>query len=747
VSSLDAALRYAALGWAVLPLHSLRNGRCTCGKSPCGPENRTAGKHPATELVRHGVHDATKDPARIREWFARMPHANVGIATGEPSGFDVLDVDPRNGSDDTLADIIRMHGALPDTAMQLTGGGGYHYLFRHTGGRLKSPGRGLDVKSTGGYIIAEPSIHATGGTYAWEGSADPTDGFPIAEPPAWLVAPAPVRTAGPSLGGAGYLDPQRILDLRAALAHLDSADYATWISVGQALHSTAAPEAFEIWDTWSQSAANYDGTTDAKWRTFRADGPLHVESIFVWARDAGWNGDAPRVPVPAADVLPFTAPDNATPGHLLSLPGALGVVVDLANRSAPKPQPQFAVQAALALGCAVLGRRFKTTRDNWPSLYFVNVGKSASGKEHARTVVDAVLTAAQLGHLIGPGGYTSDGAVFSAAINQPCHLAIIDELGAMLGNARATNNYQKRQAIDALTQAWGVLHGSLRPLGYSTMTLTVQQRQELASRVIHRPAISLLGMTTPRTFYGALNEQAIEGGFLNRLLVVESHTGRQLSRPAEPLEVPDSVVEWCIAARGPAGPGNLQGLDPAHDQVPLPRVVDFTVEARAAFRQYEADCLDSMDELELENLAELEGRSVEKALRIALILAVSDNVTAPLIRVEHAEWAIAYVRHYTAQTIASVREHMHDSQFAVWKRATLDAIRRGGTKGLTERELCRNCRPYAGLEPRMRKAVTDSLKSEELVAWVDLGKGPGGRGKNRIAWVACADAEEGDDAA
>lgn len=745
MTALDAALGYAALGWAVLPLHSIKNGRCTCGKSPCGPENRTAGKHPATDLVRHGVHDASRDAARIREWFARMPHANVGIATGEPSGFDVLDVDPRNGSDDTLADIVRAHGALPETAMQLTGGGGYHYLFVHTGGRLKSPGRGLDVKSTGGYIIAEPSVHASGGHYAWEGSADPTDGFPIAQPPAWLVAPAPTRTAGPSVAGTGFLDEQRVADLQAALAHLDASDYAQWIGVGQALHSTSAPQAFEIWDAWSQKAANYDGSTAEKWRTFRANGPLHVESIFVWARDAGWDGYAERVAVPVADVLRFTPPENSVPGHLLAMPGALGAVVDLANRTAPKPQPQFAVQAALALGCAVLGRRYKTTRDNWPSLYFVNVGKSASGKEHARTVVDAVLTAAQLGHLIGPGGYTSDGAVFSAALNQPCHLAIIDELGAMLGNARATNNYQKRQAIDALTQAWGVLHGSLRPLGYSTMTLTAQQRAELASRVIHRPAISLLGMTTPRTFYGALTEDAIEGGFLNRLLIVESHVGRQLSRPAEPLDVPDSIVEWCTAARGPAGPGNLQGLDPAHDQVPLPRVVDFTVDARAAFRDYEAACIAEMDELDGESLSELEGRSVEKALRIALIVAVSDNVASPLIRREHAEWAIAYVRHYTAQTIASVRLHMHDSTFAKWRAEILGAIRRGGVRGLTERELSRNSRTYAGLDPRQRRMVTDSLKAEGLAEWVDLGKGPGGRGKNRCAWVACN--VEDDDAA
>src|SRR5690606_35431699 len=117
------------------------------------------------------------------------------------------------------------------------------------------------------------------------------------------------------------------------------------------------------------------------------------------------------------------------------------------------------------------------------------------------------------------------------------------------------------------------------------------------------------------------------------------------------------------------------------------------------------------------------------------------------IRLEHAEWAIAYVKHYTAQTLESVRRYMHDSQFSKWRSSVLDALGRAGARGLTERELARNCRPYAGLEPRMRRSVMDSLKSEGLAEWVDLGKGPSGRGRARLAWVALQDQMEHDDAA
>lgn len=743
MSVADAALRYAALGWAVLPLHSIRNGRCTCGKSPCGPENRTAGKHPATELVRHGVHDASKDPARIREWFARMPNANVGIATGEPSGFDVLDVDPRNGSDDTLADIVRQHGALPETAMQLTGGGGYHYLFRHNGGRLKSPGRGLDVKSTGGYIIAEPSVHATGGTYAWEGSADPTDGFPIAQPPAWLSAPAPKRAAGPSVAGTGYLDPQRILDLRAALAHLDAADYAQWIGVGQALHATAAPEAFEVWDTWSQQAANYDGSTSAKWATFRADGPLHVESIFVWARDAGWDGEAPRAAVPEAAVLKFTPPEHSMPGHLLSLPGALGVFADLHNRTAPYPQPLFGVQAALAFGATVLGRRYKSTRENWPTLYLVNIGKSSSGKNHARTVLDTVLDAAGLGHLYGPPGYTSASAITSALLAKPCHLSVIDEFGDMLACAAARGNFHRAESISLLKDLWGNVGGTHRQLQYSTMNAPAGQADGLSNRLIRNPALTMLGLATPKQFYGALTEASIEGGFLNRLIVAQSLAERTLSRDAEPLIVPASLIQWCEAAREADDRGNLSGLDAAPDQVPMPRVVDFDADALRVLRDYEAEILREQESLDSEGLDEMQGRSREKAMRIALILAVGDDVTRPRIRAEHARWAIDYVRWTTSRTIEAVRAHMHGSVFGEWRSAILAVVRKAGERGRTERELAQHCRTFAGMEPRQRKSVLDALRSDGLIAYVES-RSASGRGRPRQAWIAV---EEDADAA
>jgi energy-coupling factor transporter ATP-binding protein EcfA2 len=131
--------------------------------------------------------DATTDGLTIRHWWAQWPDANVGIVTGGKHGLLVLDVDPRHGGDDSLCELERQHGPLPDTVESLTGGGGRHLLFQHPGGSITSRpiAPGLDIKADGGYVVAPPSVHASGEVYRWEGASHPDD-VPLAPLPPWL---------------------------------------------------------------------------------------------------------------------------------------------------------------------------------------------------------------------------------------------------------------------------------------------------------------------------------------------------------------------------------------------------------------------------------------------------------------------------------------------------------------------------------------------------------------------------------
>ncbi len=113
------------------------------------------------------------------------PEANIGIATGEPSGFDVLDIDPQAGGDESITRLVEKYGPLPETPDAETGGGGLHVCFAHSDVLLKNSvselGAGLDIRTTGGLIVAAPSLHGSGRRYRWR------NGGEFAPMPAWLL--------------------------------------------------------------------------------------------------------------------------------------------------------------------------------------------------------------------------------------------------------------------------------------------------------------------------------------------------------------------------------------------------------------------------------------------------------------------------------------------------------------------------------------------------------------------------------
>ena len=118
-------------------------------------------------LTRKGFKDATTDRRQIKNWAREFPKANIGIPTGQASGFIVIDLD-RKGSVDGVkafkALCDRLGIELPDTyKIGTPSGGGQHLYFwtkhaseiRNSAGVL---GPGIDSRGEGGYVVAEGSV-------------------------------------------------------------------------------------------------------------------------------------------------------------------------------------------------------------------------------------------------------------------------------------------------------------------------------------------------------------------------------------------------------------------------------------------------------------------------------------------------------------------------------------------------------------------------------------------------------------
>jgi len=160
---LASALELADLGMSVIPLWWPIGSTCAC---PKGDQCSSAAKHP---LTTNGLKDATLDANVIKTWWAKWPSANVGLCTG--TEIDVIDVD---GAIAEYNQLTRDNGIPEHVATVVTGRGegGIHVYCTPGGNKTIPSGKHglpdkIEVKGVGGYVVAPPSRHVSGGTYTY----------------------------------------------------------------------------------------------------------------------------------------------------------------------------------------------------------------------------------------------------------------------------------------------------------------------------------------------------------------------------------------------------------------------------------------------------------------------------------------------------------------------------------------------------------------------------------------------------
>src|SRR5262245_13390644 len=153
VDKLQAAVALAeGYGWRVLPVD---------------PSERKA------PLLSNGVKGASSHIKTIRSW-RRMWHdgANIGVACGaDYDGPTVLDVDAPEHVPPKVAELVANHtGPVAFTAR------GRHLYFAGNDGpnigalRNEEGQKYGELRNSGYYVVAPPSIHHTGVVYTWNPS-------------------------------------------------------------------------------------------------------------------------------------------------------------------------------------------------------------------------------------------------------------------------------------------------------------------------------------------------------------------------------------------------------------------------------------------------------------------------------------------------------------------------------------------------------------------------------------------------
>lgn len=346
--TVSTGVEYVYRGWAVIALHDVSAGACSCGSTDPDHIYRQGGKHPV-----HGQWQAfpLTTEAQVREQWAARPAANIGIVTGAVSGFWVLDVDPDNGGHVILAGLVAAYGPLPETYTVLTGSGGAHYYFTlpdwEPGGSRGRLPAGLDVRGKGGQVVAPPSVSSKG-PYSVGANV------PLAPAPAWLLdlirplrPEAPARRddspAGPVAGGPDRGRAYAAQAVRAELTELERALPGT-------RNETAFRVACRLAELVNAPWSGLDGEQVAHWYHAAAelanvDGSFnYVEAGDVLAKAVG-RVAGKVADLPPADNLGHRVEWGALPHGVADFSGAdrIGSAAPLtfadALRAGPLPMP------------------------------------------------------------------------------------------------------------------------------------------------------------------------------------------------------------------------------------------------------------------------------------------------------------------------------------------------------------------------------------------------------------------------
>lgn len=327
-------------------------------------------------------------------------------------------------------------------------------------------------------------------------------------------------------------------------------------------------------------------------------------------------------------------------------PGLVGAIAGFIYQSAPRPVKEVAIVAALGLMAGITGKAYNVGQTGL-NLYVILIARSAIGKEAMHSGIGHILRSS-CGHVIsqfvkftdyasGPALTKAVGEGFGSFVN------VSGEWGRKLQriaeDRRDGPMQQLRTVMTHLYQKSGnasVVGG----LGYSNKEHNVDS--------VNAVAYSMIGETTPGTFYDSLTQTMMDDGFLSRFNIIEYMGERPPENKNQIMQVPQQISDTlkqiaihCTELIG--SPSNI-AIQVQHSEVSEKMLSDFNDECDDKIRQAGTD----------ESIRQIWNRAHLKAVRVAGVLAASDNHASPLISEVHANWAILLIKKDAAAMLSKI---------------------------------------------------------------------------------------------
>lgn len=411
--------------------------------------------------------------------------------------------------------------------------------------------------------------------------------------------------------------------------------------------------------------------------------------------------DIPRQELtPTQDPPPVRNSQKATPStpEFTMPPGFVGEIARYIYDTSTRPVVEVAVAAALAMTAGIVGRQFNVSGTGL-NQYLILLARTGVGKEGGSHGIERLLKAVRntvpaIDSFVGPGVFASGQAIIRTLDKQPCFFSVLGEFGFTLQdlsdqNANSLTRTMRRVYLDLYSKSG---KGSvLPPSAYSD--------SQKNTKNLYAPCMTLLGESTPETFYEGLSLNHIESGLIPRFLIIEYQGERPDRNPNAFAPPPDALVQRLadlseVALR-------MQANHTWED-------VSLDADAHGVLEWFDGVCDAEVRSGSNEGVRQLWNRAHLKALRLAALLAVVDRPHLPVVNWWEAFWATALVKgdvqNLSARFARGDVGEGNSKQIADLERILTDYGRRSQTEldsyKVPSDVKAQGCVPYAYLQRR-----------------------------------------------
>lgn len=431
---------------------------------------------------------------------------------------------------------------------------------------------------------------------------------------------------------------------------------------GDPLNDGHAHDAFDLWRILNHGGDMRAAVRDAA-KVLGMDRHDAVDLSALIERIGGTTQPDGEMPPEADPGPPETTDHRAYPPPFR---GVMHDAVQAALAVSTKPQPDLCTLSTLigmAGSCAGFYGLPSGMRLN---LYGCGVAETGEGKDQPRTNATVLVKAAG-GKLMGK---PASGPGLEDSLTSHCGTLIcLDEIAhffAAINNGKAPPHLIELAGL--ILQLFSASRGE-----YHTRVKAVAQGTTPARTIFH-PTVSLLGFATPGKLGEAMGVRNIEDGLLGRFLFAFGSSGVVPRRITDWFELPDSVAAAAASVRESTPPMSLPAMldNAALDCIPI--LID-----PAAYSRLEELLIEFDQQRQSARSAfakALLTRSCEKCERVAGVLAVWDSPRAPVMTLEHVEWAAQLLFASDAALLRFSGEYMHGGETQANAQNVLTLIKR-----------------------------------------------------------------------